>query len=405
MGTSPLYVFIDVFSKVPMGSNDDILGALSLVMYTIALIPLAKYVFIVLKANDSGEGGMFALYSLICRYANVGLLPNLQQADEHISSFKVKLPTPEMERALKIKDTLERTSFLRNLLLELVILGASMVIGDGILTPKYQVDIDFEKEPIGIGKDGNNVYVRDIWPSTQEIVEANNTVYSWDPKSTYIHEPSYFNGMIMDPPGAHDPEVEVIALTPQTLLATNRFFLEICQKGFQRGQNLQLHRRRHNLSWKLKKKSSKDMRKKVYVCPEATCDHHDPSRALGDLTGIKKHFFKKHEEKKWKCPNASLEELVDFIGVAQMAKAEDALLPPEEKIRSFSMLQPGKRDIFIISPIQNRKWNLVWVGRNKVAPFEPDEVETLLGFPRNHTRGGGISRTDRYKSLGNSFQV
>ncbi|XP_061346135.1 DNA (cytosine-5)-methyltransferase DRM2-like [Gastrolobium bilobum] len=52
-----------------------------------------------------------------------------------------------------------------------------------------------------------------------------------------------------------------------------------------------------------------------------------------------------------------------------------------------------------------RKWNLVWVGRNKVAPLEPDEVETLLGFPRNHTRGGGISRTDRYKSLGNSFQV
>ncbi|RYR57745.1 hypothetical protein Ahy_A05g023453 isoform B [Arachis hypogaea] len=54
---------------------------------------------------------------------------------------------------------------------------------------------------------------------------------------------------------------------------------------------------------------------------------------------------------------------------------------------------------------QCRKWNLVWVGRNKVAPLEPDEVETLLGFPRNHTRGGGISRTDRYKSLGNSFQV
>lgn len=52
-----------------------------------------------------------------------------------------------------------------------------------------------------------------------------------------------------------------------------------------------------------------------------------------------------------------------------------------------------------------RKWNLVWVGRNKVAPLEPDEVEMLLGFPKNHTRGGGISRTDRYKSLGNSFQV
>ncbi|CAM8949453.1 unnamed protein product [Rhodiola kirilowii] len=52
-----------------------------------------------------------------------------------------------------------------------------------------------------------------------------------------------------------------------------------------------------------------------------------------------------------------------------------------------------------------RKWNLLWVGTNKLAPLEPDEFETLLGFPKNHTRGGGISRTDRYKSLGNSFQV
>ncbi|KAG5001714.1 hypothetical protein AAZX31_08G278900 [Glycine max] len=139
MGTSPLYVFADVFSKVPIGSDDDILGALSLVMYTIALIPLAKYVFIVLKANDSGEGGTFALYSLICRYANVSLLPNRQQADEQISSFKLKLPTPELERALRIKDTLERTPFLKNLLLVLVLLGASMVIGDGILTPAISV--------------------------------------------------------------------------------------------------------------------------------------------------------------------------------------------------------------------------------------------------------------------------
>ncbi|XP_043725115.1 DNA (cytosine-5)-methyltransferase DRM2-like [Telopea speciosissima] len=52
-----------------------------------------------------------------------------------------------------------------------------------------------------------------------------------------------------------------------------------------------------------------------------------------------------------------------------------------------------------------RKWNLVWVGRNKVAPLEPDEIEMLLGFPKNHTRGGGISRTERLKALGNSFQV
>ncbi|XP_024013682.1 protein indeterminate-domain 2 isoform X2 [Eutrema salsugineum] len=102
-----------------------------------------------------------------------------------------------------------------------------------------------------------------------------------------------------------DPESEVIALSPKTLLATNRFVCEICSKGFQRDQNLQLHRRGHNLPWKLRQKSSKEVRKKVYVCPEISCVHHDPSRALGDLTGIKKHFCRKHGEKKWKCDKCS----------------------------------------------------------------------------------------------------
>ncbi|CAN8270690.1 unnamed protein product [Cochlearia groenlandica] len=54
---------------------------------------------------------------------------------------------------------------------------------------------------------------------------------------------------------------------------------------------------------------------------------------------------------------------------------------------------------------QCRKWNLVWVGKNKVAPLEAYEMEKLLGFPKDHTRGGGISMTNRYKSLGSTFQV
>ncbi|KAH1113411.1 hypothetical protein J1N35_006789 [Gossypium stocksii] len=106
-------------------------------------------------------------------------------------------------------------------------------------------------------------------------------------------------------PGMPDPDAEVIALSPTTLLATNRFVCEICNKGFQRDQNLQLHRRGHNLPWKLRQRSSKEVKKKVYVCPEPTCVHHDPSRALGDLTGIKKHFCRKHGEKKWKCDKCS----------------------------------------------------------------------------------------------------
>ncbi|CBI27514.3 unnamed protein product, partial [Vitis vinifera] len=101
------------------------------------------------------------------------------------------------------------------------------------------------------------------------------------------------------------PNAEVIALSPKTLMATNRFICEVCNKGFQREQNLQLHRRGHNLPWKLKQKTTKEVRRKVYLCPEPGCVHHDPARALGDLTGIKKHYSRKHGEKKWKCEKCS----------------------------------------------------------------------------------------------------
>ncbi|KAJ7972923.1 Protein indeterminate-domain 2 [Quillaja saponaria] len=106
-------------------------------------------------------------------------------------------------------------------------------------------------------------------------------------------------------PGTPDPNAEVIALSPTTLMATNRFVCEICNKGFQRDQNLQLHRRGHNLPWKLRQRTSTEVKKRVYICPEPSCVHHNPARALGDLTGIKKHFSRKHGEKKWKCDKCS----------------------------------------------------------------------------------------------------
>ncbi|KAI3900872.1 hypothetical protein MKW92_043594 [Papaver armeniacum] len=109
----------------------------------------------------------------------------------------------------------------------------------------------------------------------------------------------------MSLPGTPDPSAEVIALSPTTLMATNRFVCEICNKGFQRDQNLQLHIRGHNLPWKLKQRSTTEIRKRVYICPEPSCVHHNPARALGDLTGIKKHFCRKHGEKKWKCDKCS----------------------------------------------------------------------------------------------------
>lgn len=95
------------------------------------------------------------------------------------------------------------------------------------------VDIDFETQPIGVGKDGKQVFFREIWPSSEEIAEVvhssvlpdmfratynaitkgnsiwnelsvpSGTLYTWDPTSTYIHEPPYFKSMTMSPPGPH----------------------------------------------------------------------------------------------------------------------------------------------------------------------------------------------------------
>lgn len=68
IGTSPLYVYSSTFSSDP--SSDDLLGALSLIIWSLTLIVTLKYVCIVLQADDEGEGGTFAVYSLLSRYVS-----------------------------------------------------------------------------------------------------------------------------------------------------------------------------------------------------------------------------------------------------------------------------------------------------------------------------------------------
>ncbi|KAL2234494.1 protein SHOOT GRAVITROPISM 5 [Sesamum indicum] len=108
------------------------------------------------------------------------------------------------------------------------------------------------------------------------------------------------------PAGTPDPDAEVVSLSPKTLLESDRYVCEICNQGFQRDQNLQMHRRRHKVPWKLLKRETPIVRKRVFVCPEPSCLHHDPCHALGDLVGIKKHFRRKHSnQKQWVCEKCS----------------------------------------------------------------------------------------------------
>ena len=94
------------------------------------------------------------------------------------------------------------------------------------------LDIDFEKEPIGQGKDGKDVFLRDIWPSTEEVTQTirqavkkeqfaerygkvfegpvewqetaapSGSTFAWEESSTYIRKPSFFEGLTKGAPPA-----------------------------------------------------------------------------------------------------------------------------------------------------------------------------------------------------------
>lgn len=136
LSISPLYVYKSTFAEdiTHSESNEEIFGALSFIFWTLTLIPLLKYVTVVLRAHDNGEGGTFALYSLLCRHANVSLLPNRQLADEELSTYKLDC-SPELADRSRVKEWMEKHKRLHTALLVMVMLGTCMVIGDGVLTP------------------------------------------------------------------------------------------------------------------------------------------------------------------------------------------------------------------------------------------------------------------------------
>ncbi len=91
------------------------------------------------------------------------------------------------------------------------------------------MDIDITTEPLGIGSDGQPVHLADIWPTPQEISDTiasamsaesfaesykdvfagderwqslptpTGKIFEWDPESTYVRKPPYFEGMRMEP--------------------------------------------------------------------------------------------------------------------------------------------------------------------------------------------------------------
>ncbi|XP_031486947.1 potassium transporter 7-like isoform X1 [Nymphaea colorata] len=141
LSISPLYVFSSAFSgRLHLyESGKVIFGVLSLIFWTLTVTALLKYVFIVLSAGDNGEGGTFALYSLLCRHASLNLLPDEQDADEELSTYYGDGHSSETVGGSPLKRFLDKHKRWRTGLLLAVLFGACMVIGDGVLTPAISV--------------------------------------------------------------------------------------------------------------------------------------------------------------------------------------------------------------------------------------------------------------------------
>ncbi|MGN6226355.1 MAG: potassium transporter Kup [Dyella sp.] len=103
IGTSPLYTLKEVFGPhgVP-ASHDNVLGALSLVFWSLILVVSVKYLLFIMRADNKGEGGIMALMALAQRSAR---------------------DLPRMRLAIAV----------------LGIFGAALFYGDGVITPAISV--------------------------------------------------------------------------------------------------------------------------------------------------------------------------------------------------------------------------------------------------------------------------
>ncbi|KAL6960628.1 Potassium transporter 6 [Sarracenia purpurea var. burkii] len=182
LSTSPLYVYKSTFAEdiQHSESNEEIYGVLSFVFWTLTLIPLLKYVFIVLKADDNGEGGTFALYSLLCRHARIGTLPNCQLADEELSEYKKDgIVSANNSLASSLRSALEKHSVLQRVLLVLALIGTCMVIGDGVLTPAISVFSAVSGLELSMSKEHHQCKTLNYYP---------NSITVWYSKSITMFE-------------------------------------------------------------------------------------------------------------------------------------------------------------------------------------------------------------------------
>lgn len=128
IGTSPLYVLNGIWpASGPLPSEEDVIGGISAIIWSLTLLPLLKYVFICLRfGTHEGEGGTFALFQ--------GLYPRKEQDSEYDRSL-----TRESLGQRSKSGTAKLSPHLRWPLMIWCLLGTSLTLADGIFTPAVSV--------------------------------------------------------------------------------------------------------------------------------------------------------------------------------------------------------------------------------------------------------------------------
>ncbi|MCP9272710.1 aconitate hydratase AcnA [Mycolicibacterium arenosum] len=134
------------------------------------------------------------------------------------------------------------------------------------------MDFDFEADPLGTDHDGNDVFLKDIWPSSQEIQETiassidrkmfvdsyadvfkgderwrslptpEGNTFAWDDASTYVRKPPYFDGMPADPQPVSDISgARVLALLGDSVTTDHISPAGSIKKGTPAAQYLEAH--------------------------------------------------------------------------------------------------------------------------------------------------------------------
>lgn len=130
IGTSPLYVFNAIFpTSGPVPSEEDIIGSLSAIIWSITIVPLIKYSFIALNfGTGSGEGGPFAVYT--------SLYPPPEESDENraLTTYTTSSVKPHGSGS-----SFANKAWVKGILFAWVLFGTCLTMSDGLLTPAVSV--------------------------------------------------------------------------------------------------------------------------------------------------------------------------------------------------------------------------------------------------------------------------